>query len=80
MVESENAGDTGDEGSIPGSGGSFGGGTGNPLKYSCLENPTDRSALQSTVHGVAEHRMQLSNEHSTWQVKCFVLCSVTVQH
>ena len=34
-----NAGDTGDMGSIPGSGRSPGGGNGNPLQYSCLENP-----------------------------------------
>jgi len=34
----------GDPGSIPGSGGSSGKGNGNPLQYSCLENPTDRGA------------------------------------
>ena len=39
-----NAGDTGDVGSIPGSGRSPGGGHGNPLQYSCLENPMDRGA------------------------------------
>ena len=39
-----NAGDTGDVGSIPGSGRFPGGGTGNPLQYSCLKNPTDRGA------------------------------------
>ena len=37
-----NAGDIRDAGSIPGSGRSPGGGHGNPLKYSCLENPMDR--------------------------------------
>ena len=36
-----NAGDAGDRGSIPGLGRSPGGGNGNPLQYSCLENPTD---------------------------------------
>ena len=41
----------GDQGLIPGSGGSPGGGHGNPLKYSCLENPMDRGAWQTTVHG-----------------------------
>ena len=45
-------GDTGDMGSIPGSGKSPGGGHGNPLQYSCLENPMDRGAWQATVHGV----------------------------
>ena len=42
-----NAGDTRDPGSIPGSGRSPGGGNGNPLQYSCLENPMDRGALYS---------------------------------
>ena len=39
-----NAGDTRDEGSIPGLGRSLGGGNGNPLQYSCLENPMDKGA------------------------------------
>ena len=46
-----NAGATGDPGSIPGSGGSTGGGNGNPLQYSCLENPMDRGAWWATVYG-----------------------------
>ena len=41
-------------GSIPGLGRSFEGGHGNPLQYSCLENPTGRGAWQATVHGVAQ--------------------------
>ena len=45
---------TGDVGSIPGSGGSSGGGNGNCLQYSCLENPMDKGAWQATVYGVAE--------------------------
>ena len=48
-----NAEGTRDVGLIPGSGRSPGGGNGNPLQYSCLENPRDRGAWQSTVHGVA---------------------------
>ena len=44
----------GDTGSIPGSGRSLGVGNGNPLQYSCLENPVDRGAWWTTVHGVAE--------------------------
>ena len=48
------AGDTGDVGSIPGSGRSPGAGNGNPLQYSCLENPMDRGAWQATVHGFKE--------------------------
>ena len=48
---------TGDPGSIPGSGRSPGKGNGNPLQYSCLENPMGRGAWQATVHGVAESDM-----------------------
>ena len=44
----------GEVGSIPGSGRSSGEGNGNPLQYSCLENPKDRGAWWATVHGVAE--------------------------
>ena len=44
--------DTGDVGSIPESGRSPGEGNGNPLQYSCLENPMDRGAWQAAVHGV----------------------------
>ena len=40
-----------DTGSIPGVGRSPGGGKGNPLQYSCLENPMDRGAWRATVHG-----------------------------
>ena len=42
---------TGDLGSIPGSGRSPGEGNGNPLQYSCLENPMDGGAWWATVHG-----------------------------
>ena len=41
-------------GSIPGSGGSPGEGNGNPLQYSCLENPMDGGAWWATIHGVAK--------------------------
>ena len=37
-----------------------GGGHGNPLQYSCLENPTDRGAWQAIVHGVGKSQTQLS--------------------
>ena len=46
----------GDLGSIPGLGKSSGGEHGNPLQYSCLENPMARGAWWATVHGVAESR------------------------
>ena len=51
----------GDPGSIPGLGRSPGEGTGNPLQYSCLENPMDRGAWWATVHGVTKSRTQLSD-------------------
>ena len=46
--------DVRDAGSVPGLGRSPGGGHGNPLQYSCLENPMDRGAWWATVHRVAE--------------------------
>ena len=49
-----NAGDIRDTGLIPGWGRSPGGGYGNPLQYSCLENPMDRGAWWATVHRVAK--------------------------
>ena len=54
------AGDTGDVGAVPESGRSPGTEHGNPLQYSCLENPTDRGSWQATVHGVAKSWTQLS--------------------
>jgi len=54
-----NAGDARDAGSIPGSGRSSGGGKGNPLQYSCLENPVDRGAWWATVHGVTQSQTRL---------------------
>ena len=51
----------GDLGSIPGSGRSLGEGNGNPLQYSCLENPMDGGAWWSTVHGVAKSQTLLSD-------------------
>ena len=50
----------GDMSSIPGLGRSLGGGNGNPLQYSCLENSMDRGAWRATVHGVAKDWAQLS--------------------
>ena len=44
----------GDLGLIPGSGRSPGEGNGNPLQYSCLENPVDKEAWWATVHGVTK--------------------------
>ena len=54
-----NAGDIRDAGSIPGLGRSPGEGHGNPLQYSCLENPMDRGAWWAVVHRVAKSQTQL---------------------
>ena len=56
-----NAGDIRDVGSIPEWGRSLGGGHGNPLQYSCLENPRDRGAWWATVQRVAK---EISPEYS----------------
>ena len=53
------AGDIGDSGSIPGSGRSPGGGHGNPLQYSHLENLMGRGAWHAAVHRVAKSQTQL---------------------
>ena len=50
----------GDSGLIPGLGRSPGEGNGNPLQYSCLENPMDRVAWRDTDHGVAKSQTRLS--------------------
>ena len=49
-----NAGDTGDEGLIPGPGRSHGERKDNPFQYSCLGNPMDRGARWATVNGVVK--------------------------
>ena len=54
-----NAGDVRDVGSIPGSGRCPGEGHGNPLQYSCLENPMDRGVWWATVHRVTKSQTQL---------------------
>ena len=59
----------GDAGLIPGLGRSPGGGHGNPLRYSCLENFMDRGAWQATDHRVAKSQTQLkqiSTHAHTW--------------
>ena len=59
--------DEGDPGSIPGLGRSPGEGNGNPLQYSCLENPMEGGAWKATVHGVAKSRTRLSDFTFTFQ-------------
>ena len=80
-----NRGDIRDAGSILGSGRSPEGENGNPLQYSCLENPMDRGTWWSTVHGVAKSQTQLqwlsmhcftSSFTPKWLEK--VLCMISV--
>ena len=54
-------GNAGEQSLIPGLGRFPGGGDGNPLQYSCPENPMDRGAWCATVHGVAKSWTHLSN-------------------
>ena len=56
-----NAGNTGDSGFICGSGRSPGGGNGNPLQYSCVENPMIRGGYQAAVHGVIKNQTELND-------------------
>ena len=68
------AGDVRDPGSIPGSGSSPGGGHGNPLQYSCLENTMDRGAWRATVHRVVKSQTRLKRPSThAW-------CSSSVDH
>ena len=62
LVGKKSACHAGDLGLISGSGRSPGEGNGNPLQYSCLENPMDRGALQATVHGVAREEHDLATK------------------
>ena len=65
--------DTGDVGSILGSGRSPGVGNGNTLQYSCLENSIDREAWWSTVHGVTKNGTRLSMHAFLWDLCVYEL-------
>ena len=78
-----NAEDTGNASLIPG------GGQGNPLQYSYLENPMDRGAWQATVHGVTESDMTEATEQTqhmithlqeTWKIQNKVTYSSTISY
>ena len=58
-----------DVGSIPGLGRSPGEGNGNPLQYSCLGNPTDRTACRATVHGIARVGRDLATKQQQATLK-----------
>ena len=67
--------DVRDGGSIPGSGRSPGGGDGDPLQYSCLENPIDREVWWATVYGVTkELDMTEVTEHA--DMHCYLCGSI----
>ena len=65
--DKESACNAGNLGLIPGSGRSPRKGNGNPLQYSCLENPMNRGALWATVHGFAKFTYGHAIEHDTVQ-------------
>jgi hypothetical protein len=67
MNTTGNAGDVRDEGSMPGLGRAPGGGQGNPLQYSCLENPMDRGACWAIVHRATPSwtRLNQLNTHAS---------------
>ena len=69
----ESACNAGDLGSTPGSGRSPGGGRGNALQCSCLENPVDRGAWQATVHGVTESDTTDRRTHTQTAPYCLSL-------
>ena len=75
-----NAGDVRDRGSIPGLGRSPGGGHGNPIQYSCLENPTNRRPWQTTVHRVTKSQTQLKRLSMHAQVARVFLVAQTVKN
>ena len=81
-----NAWDTGDAGSIPGLGRSPGGGTGDPLQYSCLKNPLDRGAWWDTVQRVTKSGYDWAKEWYVWyryillvgRVRCPMSSKITI--
>ena len=74
----ESACGVGDERSIPGSGRSSGEGNGNPLQYSCLENPMGRGVWQATVREVTKSRTRLSDFTTVHQIMMIVVEVVEV--
>ena len=72
--QSANAGELIEEGSIPGLGRSPGGGNGNPLEYSCLENPIERGFWQATVHGVRKSQSDMTEATNTQHMYLLTFC------
>ena len=72
-------GDLRDAGFIPGSGRSPGGRHGNPLQYSCLENPMDRGSWQASFHGVTRSQTWLKQQ-STHTHKVGAIWALSLHH
>ena len=70
-----NAGDTRDAGAVLGSGKSPGEGTGNPLKYFCLENPMNRGVWRATVRGVTKSSTRLKRHAHTHPPYYVCMCA-----
>ena len=79
-VGKQSACDTGDPGSIPGMGRSPGEGNGNPLQYSCLENPMNRGGWQVAVHGVTRVRHDLATNTFTFSLSITLADSINIIH
>ena len=73
-ASASNAGDPG----RPGLGRTPGEGNGNPLQYSCLENPTDRGAWWTILHRIAKSRTRLSDFTSLFLIYCSYLKNTDV--
>ena len=84
-----NAGDTGDTGSIPGSGRSSAGGHGNPLQYSCLKNSSDRGSWWAstrvrkesvTTEHACTYHIKYVRIHILWQDNNFLHTKMLTAH
>ena len=84
LSSKESACNEGEASSITGLGRSPGGGNGNPLQYSCLENPMDKGARQATVHRVAKSHTQLkrlsTHTHTYISIYIYIQLASQVAH
>ena len=81
LSSKESAYNAGNAGSIPGLGRPPGGGRGNRIQYSCLENPMDRGACQATVPGITKSwdTSEAAEHAHMWKKKKRILTSIS-QH
>ena len=73
LVSKESFCNEGDPGSIPMSGRSLGEGNGNPLQYSCLENPMARGAWRATAHEITRVRHDLATKPPPLYVYLYII-------